>query len=102
MSFASASVPHCRVVYRAPRRSEGGLLFGYFFEGCVGHIVLNHQPLFHPDAKLNVYIARDDLTMFFVVAMDLDVFEYIFSMSMSAYPSGFSTHCSVRSCVGRT
>ena len=35
------------------RRSEGGLLFGYFFECRVErHIVLTNHPLFHPDAKI--------------------------------------------------
>ena len=70
------------------------MLFGYVVECCIErYIVLNHQPLLHPDAtflgfthcmlsnvfrvnsrsKLSVEIARDDRGMFFLTVI-LDAF----------------------------
>ena len=80
--------------------------FRVIFESCLDrYIVLNHQPLFHPDAtfvgftrcvlsnevtfrvytrsKLSVEIARDDRSMFFTVIPD--AFS-TFSMCTSAHP----------------
>ena len=49
-------------------RSEGGVLFGYFFERCIERCtVLKHQPLFHPDATfvgfLHCMLMRDKTTV---------------------------------------
>ena len=69
------------------RKSAGSMLFGYSLECCIErHVVLYHEPLFHPDttfvgfshcmlsdvdtfrvitrSKLGVEITRDDRSMF--------------------------------------